>query len=89
MNDFDKAKKLLHEFKGDAYLFGKDVLPGLGKRVARVGNRAALIRSTFKGSDCFVDIIKDSLHSSGVELVAEIIGARPNCPREDNWVLLQ
>lgn len=83
MNDFDKARELLHEFKGDAYLFGRDVLPGIGKRVVRAGNRAALIRSTFKGSDYFVDIIKDSLHSSGVELVAEIIGARPNCPRED------
>jgi alcohol dehydrogenase len=83
MNDFDKAKKLLHEFKGDAYLFGKGVLPGIGKRVARAGNRAALIRSTFEGSDYFVDIIKDSLHISGVELVAEVVGARPNCPRED------
>lgn len=83
MNDFNKARELLHEFKGDAYLFGKGVLPNLGKRVNRVGNRAALIRSTFKGSDRFVDIIKDSLHSSGVELVGEVIGAKPNCPRED------
>jgi alcohol dehydrogenase len=83
MNDFDKARELLHEFKGDTYLFGKGVLPGLGKRTAQAGNRAALIRSTFKGSDRFVDIINSSLHSSGVELVAEIIGAKPNCPRED------
>jgi alcohol dehydrogenase len=83
MNDFHKARELLHEFKGDEYLFGKGVLSDLGKRVARAGKKAALIRSTFKGSENFVGTIKDSLHGSGVELVAEIKGARPNCPRED------
>jgi alcohol dehydrogenase class IV len=83
MNGFDKARALLHEFKGDAYLFGMGILPDLGKRVAVAGKRAALISSTFLGSDHFVGIIRDSLQSSGVELVAEINGARPNCPRED------
>lgn len=83
MNDFDKARALLHEFKGGAYLFGMGVLPDLGKRVDSAGKRAALISSTFSGSDHFVGIIKDSLQSSGVELVAEIAGARPNCPRDD------
>ena len=83
MNDFDKARALLHEFKGDAYLFGKGVLPNVGERVASAGKRAALVRETFKGSDDFVQIIRDSLHNSGVELVAEIKGAKPNCPRED------
>ena len=83
MNDFDKARELLHEFKGDAYLFGNGVLPDIGKRAARAGNRAALIRSTFKGTDNFIDIIKKSLRDSGVELAAEIKGPRPNCPRED------
>jgi alcohol dehydrogenase len=83
MDDFDKARALLHEFKGDTYLFGTGVLPGIGKRIAHVRKRAALISSTFKDSENFVRIIKDSLQSSGVELVVEIKGARPNCPRED------
>jgi alcohol dehydrogenase len=83
MNDFDEARTLLHEFKGDAYLFGTSVLPDLGKRVARAGSKAALIRSTFKGSENFVETIKDSLHDSKVEIVSEISGAKPNCPRED------
>jgi len=83
MNDFDKARALLHEFKGDTYLFGTGVLPDLGKRVAHAGKRAALISSAFPGSDHFVGIIRNSLQSSGVELVAEIAGPRPNCPRED------
>ncbi len=83
MDDFDKARALLNEFKGDAYLFGTGILCDLGKRVVDIGNKAALIRSTFRGIDNFVGIIKDSLHFSGVELVAEIKGAKPNCPRED------
>lgn len=83
MSDFDKARVLLHEFKGDAYLFGKGVLPNVGERAASAGKKAALVRETFKGSDEFVRIIRDSLLGSGVELVAEIKGPRPNCPRED------
>ena len=42
-----------------------------------------LIRGTFAGSDDFVGIIGNSLSQAGVDLVAEIKGARPNCPRED------
>jgi len=83
MTDFKKAQELLHEFKGDSYLFGPDVLPEVGQRVAAAGKKAALIRDTFVGSDDYVDIIRNSLTESGVNLVAEIRGARPNCPRED------
>jgi alcohol dehydrogenase len=83
MTDFTKAKELLHEFKGNSYLFGPDVLPQVGQRVAAAGKEAALIRGTFAGSDDYVETIRESLAESGVELVAEIRGARPNCPRED------
>jgi alcohol dehydrogenase len=83
MTDFTKAKELLHEFKGNSYLFGPDVLPQVGQRVAAAGKEAALIRGTFAGSDDYVETIRESLAESGVELVVEIRGARPNCPRED------
>jgi len=83
MTDIKKARALLHEFKGDSYLFGPDVLPGVGQRVAVAGKKAALIRGTFAGSDDYVEIIRNSLAESGVNLVAEIRGARPNSPRED------
>ena len=83
MDFFGKARELLNEFKGNAYLFGTGVLPDLGKRVAQAGTKAALVRDTFKDSDNFVQTIRDSLQSSEVELAAEIKGARPNCPRED------
>jgi alcohol dehydrogenase len=83
MADFNKARELLHEFKGDSYLFGPDVLPQVGPKVAAAGKKASLIRGTFAGSDDYVEIIRNSLAESGVSLVAKIKGARPNCPRED------
>jgi alcohol dehydrogenase len=83
MTGFKKAQELLHEFKGDSYLYGPDVLPQVGQRVAAAGKKAALIRGTFAGSDDYVEIIRNSLAESGVNLVAKIRGARPNCPRED------
>jgi alcohol dehydrogenase class IV len=83
MDDFDKARALLHEFKGDSYLFGTGVLSSVGKVVSTAGRRAAVVRGTFDGSDDFVRAISDSLLQSDIELTAQIKGARPNCPRED------
>ncbi|MHC4728806.1 MAG: iron-containing alcohol dehydrogenase, partial [Planctomycetota bacterium] len=83
MTDFEKARTLLHEFKGNSYLFGTDVLSKVGQVIAAVGKNAALVRDTFSGSDEYVEIIRESLAESAVDLVAEIKGARPNCPRED------
>jgi alcohol dehydrogenase len=83
MNDFDTARALLYEFKGASYLFGAGVLSGVGERVATAGKRAALVRGGFEGSNNFVGVIRDSLSQAGVEIVGEIAGSRPNCPRED------
>ena len=83
MTDFDKARALLREFKGDSYLFGAGILRSVGEVVASIGKKAALVRETFEGSDSFVKVVSDSLSASRVNLVAEIRGAGPNCPRED------
>ncbi len=83
MSDLNKARTLLRDFKGDAYLFGAGVLSRVGEVVAEVGKRPVLVRDTFPGSDGFVQIIRDSLVEAGVALVGEIKGARPNAPRED------
>ena len=83
MTDFEKARALLQEFKGNSYIFGTDVVAKAGQAVAAKGKSAALVRGTFSGSDDYVEIIRNSLAESGVNLVAEIRGARPNCPRED------
>jgi len=79
MADFEKARILLRQFKGDSYLFGAGVLSGVGQIVAAAGRKAALVRDTFHGGDSFVRVITDSLSKSGAELAAEIKGARPNC----------
>jgi len=80
---FDKARRLLREFKGDSYLFGRGVLRQVGEVVARLGKRAALVRGTFPGSDEYVERIEASLAKAGTTVVAQIRGARPNSPRED------
>ena len=88
--DFEKARALLREFKGGAYLFGAGVLPqavwvaaSKPKALGMGQPKAALIRGTFGGSDGWVDVIKQTLAQSKVDLAAEIKGARPNSPRED------
>jgi alcohol dehydrogenase len=83
VNDIDKAEGLLRRFKGDAYLQGGGVLSQLGPWVRQAGDRAALVRGTFPGSDRHVRAIRESLAEAGIELVAEIKGARPNTPKED------
>jgi alcohol dehydrogenase len=83
MNDFDKAHVLLSEFKGDEYLYGPDVLPEVGQIAATLGDKAALVRGTFPGSDDYVRTIATSLSRAGVTLAGEVKGARPNAPRED------
>jgi alcohol dehydrogenase len=83
MDEFEQARRLLGAFKGDAYLYGAAVLPRVGEVVAQLGRRAALVRSTFEGTDDYVHTIGQSLSRAGVELVGEIKGPRPNAPRED------
>lgn len=83
MSDFDKAKDLLEEFKGGAYAYGLGVLWRVGEVTAPLGQRAALIRDGFPGSDSFVATIRQSLQMAGVDVVAEVDGPAPNAPRED------
>ena len=83
MANFDRARALLREFKGDRYLQGMGVLPRVGGAAAALGTRAALVRDVFPGSDAFVKTIQGSLVTAGLTLVGEIAGARPNAPRED------
>ena len=81
--DFDKAINLIKKFKKDRYLFGENVLKDTGKVSCRCGNTAAIFRTTFKGSDKYIEIITDSLIKSGVRAVAIEKGSAPNAPRED------
>lgn len=83
MEQFQEAEALLREFKGDSYLHGLHVLPEVGPLTAGLGKRAVLVADVFPGSQGFTDQIKSSLASAGVDVIADIRGAGPNCPRED------
>jgi alcohol dehydrogenase class IV len=77
------ARRLLQEFKGDRYLFGRGVLPRVGELAARAGRKAVFVRDSFPGSDASIESIRASLRKAGVAIVEEAAGAGPNAPRED------
>jgi len=83
MGDFNRARLLLRQFKGDAYLYGIGVLPQIGAIAGMYGKRAVFVRNRFAGNTPYLDMIRHSLEQSGVEIYAEIEGAAPNAPRED------
>lgn len=80
---FNKAEELLREFKSGNYLHGTGVLGELGFRMTGMGKRAVLIHSGFPGSDNHINIIVESIISSGIRLVSKIRGPRPNAPVDD------
>jgi len=83
MPQFDRARRLIHQFKGDSYLSGSGILSRVGELTGDLGHRAAIIRGGFPGSDEFVERIQESLTRAGAEVAGVIRGARPNAPRED------
>ena len=83
MFEFEKARKLLEEFKGEKYIFGSGVLEKIGSIASKVGKTAFLFRETFPGSDFYVHKITNILKKSGVIILGTDTGAHPNAPRED------
>jgi alcohol dehydrogenase len=80
---FDKARALLREFKGDAYVYGTGALDQVGRVASDLGRKAALIYPGFPTSEALVDRVISSLAESGMVLASRIRGAAPNAPRED------
>ena len=80
MNEFDTARALLREFKGDTYTHGLGVLPQVGAITASQGRRAVFIGCLFPGCDCYLDAIRDALADAGVTLVGETVARRPTRP---------
>jgi alcohol dehydrogenase len=83
MPEFEKARQLVRQFKGDTYIYGFGLLAKAGAVAAELGKRAVLVRDVFPGSSQFVRTIEDSVRAAGVDLVGSIDGAAPNAPRED------
>src|SRR5690242_15787404 len=83
MEQFDNARHLLREFKGDRYVNGFDVLPRAGALAAALGRKVLFISDRFPGAESPAASIRSSLESAGLEVCGAIEGARPNAPRED------
>jgi len=81
--DFEKARELLWEFKGDSYAFGAGALARTGALASQLGRRAVVIVPSHAGSERVVSQVERSLESAGVVVVGKMQGARPNAPRED------
>ena len=85
---FDTAKSLISSWKGDSYIFGRDVLDRLGPLARSYGTKALVVCNTtyMKG---VADAVVDALSKAGVGLAGGVIApdAGPNAPREDVYRL--
>jgi alcohol dehydrogenase len=94
MNElFEKSKNLLSRWKGGSYVFGRGVLPQLGKMAAQFGKNALVICNTTHMKPV-ADQVAAILKGAGVELAGGSFapGAGPNAPRADvyrieTWIL--
>ena len=79
-----RARRLLKEFKGDQYAFGRDTLDAVGSYARKYG-KSVLVVSNKDSFAPFVQEIVEVLEKSGLELAGGRIfpAARPNAPRED------
>jgi len=83
LKEFKKAANLLKKFKDESYHFGQDILEEALRDASKMGRKAILFRSSFPGSDAYVDLITSSLKQSGTALAGIFKGAGPNSPKED------
>ncbi|MDH5703886.1 MAG: iron-containing alcohol dehydrogenase [Aigarchaeota archaeon] len=83
MNELEEARRTIREWKGDSYVFGQGVLDRVGELAATYGDTTLLVVSEL--ADWIrrpLNTITDSLDGSRVSYDI-VLGARPNCPRED------
>ena len=68
MSNFERARQLIGEFKGDAYQNGFGILAGAGAMTRALGARAAFVCDTFATGSAWADTIEESLRDAGVEV---------------------
>ncbi len=88
MDAKQKARELLHGFKGESYTHGVGVLSEVGKIAAEYGKKALVVSNTTYLKQV-ADTVVASLKAAGVELAGDRIvpDAAPNAPREDVYRL--
>ena len=80
---FDKARRLIYDFKQDSYLYGPGVLHDVGNLARQLGNKAALVHPSFSASRPLIDRVVGALGQAGVAVVGQVRGAAANTPRGD------
>jgi alcohol dehydrogenase len=80
----ENSKKLLKDWKGDSYTFGRGVLPKLGALAAKHGKTALVVCNTTYMKPV-ADAVVAALEKAGVQLAGGKIApdAGPNAPRAD------
>jgi alcohol dehydrogenase len=94
MNElFERARELLSRWKGDSYVFGRGVMPELGKIAGGIGKKALVIGNTGSMKPV-ASAVTEALRGAGLSLAGGGIvpGAGPNAPRADvyrieTWIL--
>jgi alcohol dehydrogenase len=81
---FTNARQILSQWKGKNYVFGRGVLPELGKIAAGFGKNALVVCNTTYMKPV-ADAVVDVLEKAGVSLAGGAIvpDAGPNAPRAD------
>jgi alcohol dehydrogenase len=85
MNElFGNAQKILSQWKGSSYVFGRGVLGEIGKMASGFGTKALVVCNTVQTKPV-ADAVRASLEKAGVSLAGGKIvpGAGPNAPRSD------
>ncbi|WP_291637243.1 iron-containing alcohol dehydrogenase [Clostridium sp.] len=85
----EKAYQLLKEWKGDSYIFGRNVLNQVGKEAKKYGNRALVVSNQTYMKPIADEVLK-YLAAEGIELAGNKVAqdAKPNAPREDVYRLV-
>lgn len=83
-----EARRILKDWKGDSYVFGRGVLGEVGELAKRCGKRALLVGNGSSPSSA-ASRVAAALEAAGVELAGGKIvpPAGPNAPREDVYRL--
>jgi len=82
MDEKVEAQRLLREWKKESYVFGLEVLNKVGEVAKTFGNNALLVGSNSKWAQKPMREVSESLRKKGISFTT-VLGARPNCPRED------
>jgi len=77
-----EAREFLSDWKKDAYVYGLDVLDKVGGMAKDFGDNTLLVTSSSKWAQKHVQTVINSLEAEKVTY-NPVVGARPNCPRED------